>query len=134
MIELWEAAKYYVDNQVPWRDRGRSKLGVDCIGLIICSARDIGIDLDPTNEIHREMKWGEVTKFFAINCYRVSLLEAKPSDIVYYGDMHTTMIGILSPGDPLNLIYAPYRSNVTETIFDDRLGRLRGIIRLKETK
>jgi cell wall-associated NlpC family hydrolase len=39
---LHEAAMKYVG--VPFRHRGRSIRGVDCIGLIICAARDTGYD------------------------------------------------------------------------------------------
>lgn len=42
-------AKSYLD--VPFLHAGRNKFGVDCIGLVICAARDAGLvgDYDNTN-------------------------------------------------------------------------------------
>jgi len=36
------AARHYLG--VRWHHQGRSTAGVDCLGLIVCTARDLGID------------------------------------------------------------------------------------------
>lgn len=43
MNGLVEAARSYAG--VPWRHQGRSRLGLDCAGLIVLAARDCGIEL-----------------------------------------------------------------------------------------
>lgn len=43
MSDLVAAARTYLN--VPFRHRGRSRAGIDCIGLAILSYRDIGIEL-----------------------------------------------------------------------------------------
>lgn len=35
-----EAATHYVNT--PWRHQGRTRRGIDCAGLVICTLRDIG--------------------------------------------------------------------------------------------
>ena len=132
LTTMWEAARVYAENKVPWRERGRSSEGVDCLGLVIACSRDIGHDLDPDNELYREMNVGTITRVFAINgAYRVGLDNAQPGDIVYFGDRNITIMGILSPGEPLNVVHTPHKNPVVERTFDLRLGRLRGVIRLK---
>ncbi len=43
MGKLAEAARGW--KNVKWRHRGRSRLGVDCAGLVWCAYRDCGIEL-----------------------------------------------------------------------------------------
>lgn len=39
--DIIDAAMAY--EGVPWRHMGRSKKGVDCVGLVVCVARDLGL-------------------------------------------------------------------------------------------
>jgi len=50
--ELITAARAY--DKVPFRHQGRSRQGLDCIGLIVCAARDIGIDLPDRHDYARD--------------------------------------------------------------------------------
>lgn len=47
-----EAARSYVD--VPWRHQGRSRTGLDCIGLVIASAKDAGLEISDPAPYDRE--------------------------------------------------------------------------------
>jgi hypothetical protein len=38
-----ESARSYMD--IRWRHQGRSRMGVDCVGLVICSLADIGVEV-----------------------------------------------------------------------------------------
>lgn len=38
------AARTYLG--VPWHHAGRSRAGLDCIGLVVCSMKDCGIEVD----------------------------------------------------------------------------------------
>ena len=55
-MELYQAARNYLG--VPWRHRGRSMVGIDCIGLLVLSIQDIGGTvndrLDYGREPHRD--------------------------------------------------------------------------------
>lgn len=130
-MKLWEAAKVYVDAKVPWRDRGRSMDGVDCIGLVICSCRDVGVDIDPADVLHRNMEIGEVIRTLVRYCVRVPTSQMAPGDIVCFGEKRASMIGIISPGRPFNVIHAPFSAPVVEVKFGN-FGLLRGLARLKE--
>ena len=46
------AARSYVG--VPFRHQGRTRHGVDCIGLVVCAARDIGITLADRTDYARD--------------------------------------------------------------------------------
>ena len=49
---LVAAARSYVG--VPWRHLGRSRTGLDCIGLVLLAARDVGIELSDPAPYARE--------------------------------------------------------------------------------
>lgn len=38
-----EACRAYVGT--PFRHQGRSRAGIDCLGLVVCAARDVGIEI-----------------------------------------------------------------------------------------
>lgn len=46
------AARSYVG--VPFRHQGRTRHGVDCIGLVVCAARDIGLALADRTDYPRD--------------------------------------------------------------------------------
>lgn len=46
------AARSYVG--VPFRHQGRTRHGVDCIGLVVCAARDIGLTLADRTDYPRD--------------------------------------------------------------------------------
>ena len=53
------AARTYIG--VPWKHQGRSRRGVDCIGLVVMAARDCGMDVTIEanygfNQQYRKMK------------------------------------------------------------------------------
>ena len=128
MTTLWEAARAYLGT--PWLDSGRSKKGIDCLGLVLCAGRDIGLDMDPGREFNRRTSPLLLRRAINRHANMVTLAMAAPGDIMLLdmGDM--PQVGILSPGQPLNLIYALAGQAVVETSF--RAGRLpiRGIFRL----
>lgn len=64
--EFVEAARSYL--QIPFEHQGRSRSGVDCLGLLVCIARDLGIDVvDNLNygrsPCHKTMRAGLLNHF-----------------------------------------------------------------------
>lgn len=57
---LITAARSY--DRVPFRHQGRTHKGLDCIGLIVCAARDIGIDLPDRHDYARDPKDDELER------------------------------------------------------------------------
>lgn len=41
--EFVAAARTYLG--VPYRHQGRNRIGMDCVGLVVCAARDVGYDI-----------------------------------------------------------------------------------------
>lgn len=125
MTELYEHARAYIGT--PWRDQGRSKQGLECVGLVIASARDWGVDLDPDNEITRHLPASYFVKLMRrFGFARVP--DPRPSDIVAAG-RNTIYIGILAPGSPLNVIHSIPERGVREIAFDQGWGEIRGFFR-----
>lgn len=113
MSELWEASRSYLG--VPWLDHGRSRAGLDCVGLVRLSIRDAyDYDIDPKGVLHRHMPVGDFIRATAKFWVRVTKDEARPGDVVAVGKDNVALLGILSPGAPLNLIAIPLKGVVQE--------------------
>jgi len=68
---------------VPYRHQGRTKRGVDCLGLLVCSARDFGLTVVDNlaygrKPCHETMKEGLLDHMVKIN--RADL---RPGDVLY---------------------------------------------------
>ena len=128
-MELYEAARVY--KGVPWLDQGRSRKGLDCVGLVRLSIRDAySYDIDPNGVLHRHMPVGEFIRATAKFWLRVPKDEARPNDVVAVGRNNVTSLGILAPGATLNMIAIPLKGIVQEgpCILD---RPLRGVFRCR---
>lgn len=126
--DLVRAARRYIG--VPFRHQGRSVLGLDCIGLVVCAARDIGLTLRDRTDYPRDPN-GELPAELAA--------QTEPADSVRPGDLalmafagQPTHVAILA-GDTLIHGYASV-GRVVEHRIDARwrsrivsVHRLRGI-------
>ena len=113
MSELYEAARKYLGS--PWLDHGRTRKGLDCVGLVVLSIRDAyGVDVNPKNTLHRHMPPGEFIRATAGHWVRVPKQEARPGDVVAMGKTDVTLLAILAPGAPLNMISIPLKGSVQE--------------------
>ena len=78
------AARAYLG--VPWRHQGRSRLGLDCAGLVALVARDLGLsDYDSTN-YRRHAQGQAFVGHFRDRMDQVAILEMAPGDVLLFAD------------------------------------------------
>ncbi len=122
---LIAAARGYVG--VPWRHQGRSRHGIDCVGLLVCVARDLGIPVEDVRAYEREPRAHDLTRLLRRHCTAVSA--ARPGDIVLMG-RPSTHVGILTDAHrPFGLIHVPTNGACVEVRFDPEIHRLRAAYR-----
>ena len=126
------AARSYVG--VAWRHLGRSRTGVDCIGLVLLSARDVGLDLPDPAPYAREPQGTRLLDGILAHATRVA--EAAPGDVLLFRmGLYGGHVGIASVhptwGVPACLhAYAPRRQVVEQPMDDELRTALLGAFRL----
>ena len=71
---------------VPWRHQGRTRRGVDCVGLVVCVARGLDLsDYDSTGYGRRAQGQGFV-EHFRSNMDAVPIPDAGPGDVLVFAD------------------------------------------------
>ncbi|APH70644.1 C40 family peptidase [Aquibium oceanicum] len=71
---------------VPWRHQGRTRSGIDCVGLVVCVARALHLsDYDSTGYSRRAQGQGFVEHFRG-NMDGIAILEARPGDVIVFAD------------------------------------------------
>lgn len=70
----------------PWRHQGRSRAGIDCVGLVVCVARALRLsDYDSTGYGRRAQGQGFVAHF-RDNMAGVALPDARPGDVLVFAE------------------------------------------------
>lgn len=59
---LIKAARRYAEARVPFRHQGRTPRGMDCIGLIVCAAHDIGLEVPDRRDYARDPHGDELER------------------------------------------------------------------------
>ena len=80
---------------VKWRHQGRSKMGVDCAGLVYCVGVNVGINLQDYTGYPNSPN---VTflKYFDQNGYKIGMRDLAPGDLVVFSDQrHPCHCGIM---------------------------------------
>jgi cell wall-associated NlpC family hydrolase len=78
--QIVATALTYLDT--PFVHQGRSKSGIDCIGLAVCVAHDLGLtEFDETN-YERDPDSGRLVELLNEHMDRKPLLLAEPSDLL----------------------------------------------------
>lgn len=104
---LVSAARDYLDT--PWHHQGRLKgVGVDCIGLLVCSARDAGFQVEDVTNYPAEIKGPWLISELEAQCDR--LPKAGPYEL---GDVLAFLfldapwhVGLITNLEPLWIIHA----------------------------
>lgn len=78
--DLVRAARRYLG--VPWRHLGRSRAGVDCIGLVLLAARDCGRDFPDPAPYEREPQGSRLLRGLLDHGARVT--EPQPGDVLVF--------------------------------------------------
>lgn len=115
---------------VPWRHQGRTKYGIDCVGLPIVVGKQLGLHDYPDDVNYIRTSLGsDLFRPFEKYCNRISnLKELKPGDIIVLKDeLFPQHVGIMS--SKVNVIHATvHRRKVVEEplVGDFKAKLLRG--------
>ena len=126
------AARGYVG--VPWRHLGRSRTGVDCIGLVLLAAREVGVELPDPAPYAREPQGTRLLEGIIAHAARVS--EVRAGDVLLFRlSLYGGHVGIASVhpawGVPACLhAYAPRRQVVEQPMDAELRTALIGAFRL----
>ena len=119
------AARTYIG--VPWQHQGRSRHGIDCVGLLVCVAHDLGIPVDDGGpNYEREPRAHDLARLLRRHCE--SMPDMRRGYIVLMG-RPSTHVGFLTQGNPFGLIHVPTNGACVEVRFDPEIHRLRGTYR-----
>lgn len=118
---------------VPWLGQGRSRIGMDCCGVISCAHTECGYPVDEGDVDYRSTDPKRMKEILLRHWYRIGPHDAlQIADVVVYGLPREAHIGLLTPGTaarPFNIVHCPTMRKVVETSFDPRRGDIRGIYR-----
>jgi len=81
-VQFVAAARSYVG--VPWKHQGRSRTGLDCIGLTVLAGRDCGLSVPLTATYGRQQAYWQLKPGLVEWCKRIGTPE--PGAIVLYKD------------------------------------------------
>ena len=125
-------ARSYVG--VPWRHLGRSRTGLDCIGMVLLAAREVGVELPDPAPYAREPQGTRLLEGILGHATRVG--DAAPGDVLLFRlGLYGGHVGIASThpawGVPACLhAYAPRRQVVEQPMDAELRTALIGAFRL----
>jgi len=79
--DLIESARKYMG--VPFLHQGRSDQGLDCLGLVVVAARDIGIEVVDNLHYSKSPDFDEMYEGLRRHMSPVTAREAQPGDIIW---------------------------------------------------
>lgn len=116
--KILEAARSWIG--VPWLHQGRSRHGVDCVGLIVKVAHDLGISDYDSNDYQRRTHGHAFLRHFRENMKEKPIAEAAPGDVMLFRDSsypcHSSIIGKDHRGLTIIHAYAIRRRVVEELL------------------
>ena len=121
---------------VPWRHQGRSRMGVDCVGLIVVVAAKFG--LHPTGDVpnygRRAFDQSLLESLAANGCERIAPRYFEPADVIAFHHGHLTChLGLAAPDGRLIHSFARRRRVVEEPLGEWWLERMTSAWRLPES-
>lgn len=134
MTDVVTLAKGWIG--VPFRHAGRSRQGVDCIGLVIKVAHEAGISSFDTTDYSRRPVPSEFVQGCKEHLDRILLDDAGSGDIGVFAEPRTPChVGLIErdTGGRRWVIhaYAPARKVIYEPLVGDRLSRMIMAFRFK---
>ena len=129
-----EAARGWLG--VPWRHLGRTRAGVDCIGLVLVAAAAAGLDIEDPAPYAREPQGAALMHGVLAHGTRVT--ETRPGDVlVFRMGLYGGHVGIATThrtfGGPAVLhAYAPHRHVVEHPMLADMTRALAAVVRVTE--
>lgn len=129
------AARRYLG--VPWRRLGRTEHGLDCVGLLLCAAKDAGYNVPEIEPYENEPSDRTLINEISKHCDDVTGQEILPGDIVTFRmGLYAAHIGIVSFHPEYKIpsvihAYAP-RHCVVEEPLSNLLPVVWRVFRIKE--
>lgn len=123
--------------EVPYKDKGRDRQGIDCLGVLTMAAKDAGLSDFDTTEYPRRPVPRDFLRGMKKHLDRIQKRDAGHGDIlVFVEPKHPCHIGILDV-DPRGIMYvihayAPARKVIREAMTDERWGRALMAFRIPE--
>jgi hypothetical protein len=120
----------------PWRHLGRSATGLDCIGLVLLAARDVGIALPDPAPYEREPQGTRLLDGILAHAARVAA--PSPGDVLLFRmGLYGGHVGIASEHPAWRVpacihAYAPHRRVVEQPMQGELATALIGAFRLAE--
>jgi cell wall-associated NlpC family hydrolase len=130
--DLVQAARGYLG--VPWKHLGRTRAGVDCIGLIMLAARDIGMDIADTEAYQRAPQGQRLLAGLLLYGSRVR--QAEPGDVlvlrmgVYAGHVGIATMHSVYRVPGILHAYAPRRHVVEQPMDAEMTAALVAVVRV----
>jgi cell wall-associated NlpC family hydrolase len=105
----------------PFLHQGRSRKGLDCLGLVVCACADAGLIIpDPAN-YDRDPKANLLAHYFNKYCNPVLPRDLRPGDMVLMKQANRPRphVGIIADKyKPHSMLHAPFKLAVCEVQFD----------------
>ncbi len=107
-----------------WRHQGRSKIGIDCVGLVIKVAEELNYDvqMDRTDYIRRSTGI-DFVNHFKKHLVEKRIIEVEAGDILVFRETafpyHSAIVGQNTFGLTIIHAFAPRRKVVEEQYTDD---------------
>ncbi len=93
--DLAAAARAYLG--VPWRHLGRTRQGLDCIGLLLLAARDCGLTVNDPGAYAVGHRGPALAEALRTRLVRVPLGAARDGDVLTFRDgLHVAHVGLRS--------------------------------------
>jgi cell wall-associated NlpC family hydrolase len=84
-LDVAAAARAYLG--APWVHQGRSRAGVDCLGLVACVARDVGADVGvDEREYAVRPDFARLAREFRARLRDVRRADPEPGDVLLFRD------------------------------------------------
>lgn len=108
---------------VRWRHQGRSRNGIDCVGLVVLTAKGCGLDLYDTTEYPRTTRFDSLVRVFRQHLREKLLRDRLPGDILLFRDgidsCHSAILSTLYGQEAIIHAYAKRRKVVHELLTQD---------------
>jgi cell wall-associated NlpC family hydrolase len=109
---------------VRWLHQGRSRHGIDCIGLVVVVRRALGIGDYDISGYPRAPDGSFMSHFLAAGGVRIGILRAMPADLLLFKDARSPChVGIVTArsGDVMHMAhaYAPRHKVLEEPVVNE---------------
>lgn len=110
---------------VKWRHQGRTKAGVDCVGLLVCAAADLGITLPDDQNYGMRPGSSRIIKHVLDQCLEIEPVDMKTGDILLVTVQGEDPQHIMIMTGPNQVLHASARHRkVVEHGLDEETRRL----------